>query len=244
MSRSIRHVLPLIVLTASVGCASAAMQLPADLAGVERMEVEGRGGWRGSQGARFGAWAAEDVERSWTKGSGWRVGIGPVSGGSDRAAQEYSFRFVEEGAELGRVLCETRGSRSSAAGRVVGVDIAAEEALECRPAPADVTVAGAGTGAEPAWDLVLSARRDRHLEGFLRIGQARYPVVSTGPGGGMAPAVPYGFEIRSEGRVVAAVETVNDGAVWLAPELTGETRTTFAAAAAALLLFERVATDE
>lgn len=240
MSRAIARLLPLVLIPLASGCATAAMETPPDLAGVERLAVEGRSGWRASQRARFGTWEALDVDRSWTKGSGWRVGVGPIGGGSDQARQEYSFRLLEEGAERGTVRCITRGSRATATSRVVDVDLSAREGLECR---GDEPLRGR-MAHEPSWDLVLEATRDRHLEGFLRVGDTRYDIVSTGPGGGLVPATAYGFELRSEGRVVAAVETVNSGAVWLTPELTGERRTAFAGAAAALLLYERVAADD
>ena len=221
------------------GCATATMDVPADLASVERMPVEGRSGWRASQRAAFGAWEATDVDRSWTKGSGWRIGVGAIGGGSDRARQEYAFRFLEDGAEVASVGCLAVGSRGTGTTSVVDVTLGAREALECQAQP------DASAGAvEPAWDLVLEANRDRHLEGFLRIGEDRYAVVSTGPGGRFTPAQAYGFEIRDGERVIAAVETVNEGAVMLAPELVGERRTVVAAAAAALLLYERVESDD
>ncbi|HUG40669.1 MAG TPA: hypothetical protein VMM12_09295 [Longimicrobiales bacterium] len=238
------HVLALPSVLMLAACASARMDIPAELAGVEAMPVEGRGGWRAAQRAAFGPWEATDVDRSWTKGSGWRVGVGPLGGGSDRAAQEYVFRFLEEGVEQGRIRCAAAGSRATGVSAVVDVDFAAREALECRPdapAPTDAA-AGPGTG-EPEWDLVLEASRDRRLEGFLRIGEDRYAVASTGPGGRIVPVTAYGFEIREGERVVAVVETVNRGSVRLAPELTGRRRAIFAAAAAGLLLYERVGAD-
>ena len=226
----------LVVFTAAValsGCAAGSMDLPADLAGAERMQVEGRGGWRGSQRAAFGSWEATDVDRSWTKGSGWRIGIGAIGGGSDKARQEYSFRFLEDGELVETIGCLAVGSRGTGTSAVIDVDLSAREALECRPTDTP-------EGEEPAWDLVLEANRDRHLEGFLRVGEQRYTVVATGRGGGLTPAMSFGFEVRGDGRVVAAVETVNEGAVWISPDVAGTERTTLAAAAGALLLYERV----
>ncbi|HSL19018.1 MAG TPA: hypothetical protein VLB51_14015 [Methylomirabilota bacterium] len=51
-------------------------------------------------------------------------------------------------------------------------------------------------------------------------------------------AEPAGYEISLGGRVVAAVEIVNRGRVWIDPTLEVATRNRIAAAAAALLLFE------
>lgn len=235
------YVLALPGILVLVGCTSARMDVPADLAGVEPMIVEGRGGWRGAQRAAFGPWEATDVDRSWTKGSGWRVGVGPLGGGSDRAGQEYVFRFLEDAVEQALVRCAAAGSRARGLTAVLDVDLAAREALECRPESPLATDPAAGDDtAEPPWDLVLEASRDRHLEGFLRVGEERYAVRSTGRGGKIAPASAYGFEIREGDRVLAAVETVNRGSVWLAPDVTGPRRTIFAAVAAGLLLYERV----
>lgn len=227
----------LALATSLSACSSGSMAVPAELESVERMPVEGRGGWRASQRAAFGPWEATDVDRSWTKGSGWRIGIGPIGGGSDRAAQEYTFRFLEEGADVGRIACAAIGSRRTGTSRIVDVDLASREALECRQD-------GEAHAEEPVWEMVVEAVRDGHLEGFLRRGEDRYVVSSTGSGAKLLPANRYGFEIRDRAnRVVAAVETVNDGAVILSPELTGQLRTTFAAAAAALLLYERLEGD-
>lgn len=231
------RLLVLALATSLSACASASMEIPPELESVERLPVEGRSGWRASQRAAFGPWEATDVDRSWTKGSGWRIGVGPIGGGSDNAAQEYTFRFLEEGAEVGRIACAAVGSRNTGTSRIVDIDLSSSEALECRQ-PAD------GADEEPLWDLVVEAVREGHLEGFLRLGQDRYVVSSTGTGGKLLPASRHGFEIRDlSNNVVAAVETANDGAVILSPELTGPVRTTFAAAAAALLLYERVEGD-
>ena len=227
----------LALATSLSACSSGSMAIPAELASVERMPVEGRSGWRASQRAAFGPWEATDVDRSWTKGSGWRIGIGPLGGGSDRAAQEYTFRLLEDGVEVGRIACAAIGSRSTGSSRIVDVDLASREALECRQD-------GDADAEEPVWEMVVEAVRDGHLEGFLRRGGDRYVVSSTGSGAKLLPASRYGFEIRDPAnQVVAAVETVNDGVVILSPELTGPLRTTFAAAAAALLLYERVEGD-
>ena len=225
----------LLALTTSLSaCAAGSMEIPAELATVERLPVEGRSGWSASQRAAFGPWEATDVDRSWTKGSGWRIGVGPIGGGSDRAAQEYAFRFLEDGSEVGRVECAAVGSRNTGTSRIVDIDLSSREALECRQE-------GETAEGEPLWEMVVEAVRDGHLEGFLRFGPDRYVVSSSGTGGKFMPVSRHGFEIRNRSNeVVAAVETVGDGAVILSPELTGTTRTRLAAAAAALLLYEPV----
>lgn len=228
----------LVALAASLSaCASASMDVPPELTAVERLSVEGRGGWRGSRRAAFGPWEATGVERSWTGGSGWRIAVGPIGGGSQKSAQEYTFLFLEEGSEVGRVDCAAVGVRRTGARRILDVDLSAREALECRQD-------GEAAEEEPVWDLVVDATSDGHLEGFLRIAEARYALSSAGTGGKLLPTVIHGFEFRDPAnRVVAAVETVNEGSVILSPELTGPVRTAFAAAAAALLLYERVEAD-
>ena len=50
-------------------CAAATMDVPTDLASVAPMPVEGRGRLFEDQEARFGAWEAADVDRSWTRGT-------------------------------------------------------------------------------------------------------------------------------------------------------------------------------
>lgn len=231
--------LPILAALPLAGCASASMTVPAELEEVSPLVVEGREGWFAADSAVFGIWRAVDLDRSWTRGSGWGVQVGPLGGGRDRGLQEYSFRFFEDGTDLGTIGCVAVGSQAQGLTRVVGVQLAAREALECRPIQGPWAAADTAAG-EPGWDLVVEASGNRHLEGFVRGGDERLAVASTGPGGGIAPATAYGFEIRDGERVVAAVETVNRGSVRLAPWLTQERRSQVAAAAAALLLYERI----
>jgi hypothetical protein len=234
MSRTARSSVIVSLALVLAGCGSARMELPQALEGAERLAVEGRGGLKQARDIRFGPYEAVGIQRSWTKGSGWSVGAGRLGGGSDRAKQTYAFTLAESGREHGRVECEARGSRGRLGVRSVDIDLASDEGLHC--------TLGLVEGAV-AWELTLHSNRDRHLEGELVAGEDRYRLVGSGSGGRMTPANTYGYELRSGDRVLAAVETVSKGAVWLAPDVNEAARPALAAAAASLLLYQKVKTD-
>jgi hypothetical protein len=234
MSRIVPTTVAVPLLLVLAACGSTRMELPQALEGADRLAVEGRGGLRQARDIRFGPYEVVGIQRSWTKGSGWNVGAGRLGGGSDRAKQTYAFMLAESGREHGRVECEARGSRGTLGVRSVGIDLASDEGLRC--------TLGLVEGAA-AWELTLHSNRDRHLEGELIAGEDRYRLVGTGSGGRMTPANTYGYELRSGDRVMAAVETVNKGAVWFAPDVDAAARRALAAAAASLLLYQKVKTD-
>lgn len=228
-----RHRLVLFSVLALVpGCAGGGLDVSPDLGGVPPLVVEGRGGWRVPDRIGVGEWEAVSIDRSWARGSGWRFG-GTPGAGSSSATQDFRFTFTGAGAEPRAVECTARSGRRTVTA-VLDVDVDINAGLECGVRTEDDA---------PEWALVLGARRDRHLEGHLQTGEVRYAVVSRGTGGGLAPARSRGFEILSGERVLAAVETVGRGAVWLSPELPAEDRAAVAQAAAALLLYEPVSAD-
>jgi hypothetical protein len=89
------------------------------------------------------------------------------------------------------------------------------------------------------WMLDLSETQERPLQGVLRRGRTELRVeganrLERGP----ATWETAGYHLSLDGRNLAAVETLNDGSVWLARSLEPELRGVVAATAAALLLFE------
>ena len=93
------------------------------------------------------------------------------------------------------------------------------------------------------WTLVLTERAP-NLTGTIQpeegIDGARLDVRSVHrlEGSKWPLAEPAGYEISEGGRVVAAIETINRGRVWIGSDLDADTRQRVAAVAAALLLFE------
>lgn len=242
MRRSVLPLLAILPAAAAAGCATAGIELPADLASADRMEVDGRGGWGTPELVTFGPFELVEIDRSWTRGSGLRVGLGGLGGTTARARQTYEFTVRSAGTVIGVVECDAGGDRATVNLPVVDVDASAAATLVCALGrdPARVRSDDDHAG----WELALDASRDRHMVGHVGAGDRRYTVTGTGPGGRFTPAHTYGFEIRAGERVVAAVETVNQGAVWLAPDLEPGEREALALAAGALLLYEETPTEE
>lgn len=220
----------LALLLPLTACSTPTLQLPSDLAPAERLEVEGMRRIRTPEALRFGSFHARDIDRSWTRGGGLEAG----GVGRQNARQTYSFRLADAEDGEGHVSCESSAERSSVDLKVVTVD----------PGP-DVTVSCtlAATDGLPDWHLRLETSRDRHLEGRISTGGQRYTVRGAGKGGRFAPAQTHGYHILQEGRTVGAVETVGDGAVWLASGLTTLERRALALAAVALLLYQEPDTE-
>lgn len=217
----------LVALSLAGGCATARMELPADMAAVEPIAVQGRQGFRVREGLRFGGYSAVDVRRSWTSGRDVRID----AYAREQRAQEYGFTLRENDVPRWTVECEARVFVQGV--EVVGVDVLKDDrsSLDCQLEPA-----GGGDG----WRLGLEEERERPLSGALSGPDGRYDVVGTNHiEGGVVPASQTtGYELRSGERVVGAVEVISGGAVRLRPELGAPERTLLAAAAAALLLLE------
>jgi len=103
-----------------------------------------------------------------------------------------------------------------------------------------------GRGAGEAWTMVLNQRSDEDLmTGYLSSGKENYEVAGTHKLAGtpMPLADASGYVLAKNNVPVAAVDVINDGAVWLSQGLSGSERDGLAAAAAALLLFQDLSAE-
>lgn len=216
-----------VLLAVLAACQAARTPLPEGLRAAPRMHVEGRQGWKIDQRLRFGPYEAHPVDRSWTRGRDVRV----LTVGRSRRRQRYAFTLREQGREPWRVECEAFLRTRSVDLGVVQVEPENASALDCRLRPLG------GVGEE--WWMVLDEEGERPLRGTLQDGERVLDVVGTNR---LERALPVrsttGYRIAEEERDLAAVEVVNDGAVWLDPGLTPAERSPLAAATAALLLLE------
>lgn len=207
------------------------MPLPEGLAAAERWPVQGRQGWKIHERLNFGPYAAEDVDRSWTRGRDREVALYE---GNDRE-QHYSFVLNEQGSATWLVKCRSGLEKRMVATPAVDVNLKNRSNLDCA-----ITVAD---GSE-TWLLTLTESNERPLEGFLENGSRRFDVRGTNALEGSLP-VPQtsGYHISDGTRVVGAVEVVNNGAVVLDGSLDVSTRSMLSAAATALLLLEELRTS-
>jgi hypothetical protein len=230
----------------TTGCTAARMAAPRELEaqGAGPLAVERRTGPFEGGHLSFGEHRVRDYARGWS--FSWSPSFGGVTFTTEH--DPYSFRLTggEAGGDGGEreVQCAGRGGRLSSTreGQVGGLPVSRTVELNVQPRRLECGFgAGGPDGAGgalvvehvPGWDL--SEPRGR-VQGRAWMGGQALTVESTSrlEGGGMLAFT--GFHLREEGRLVAAVETLNEGRVWLAPDLAPRTRTLAVLTASALLL--------
>lgn len=232
MTRRIAILLCLLlaaVLPATAKLREAAMRLPAELAQAERLPVSGRQGWKRVERLTFGPYRVEDVDRSLTKGSNLQLLF------YEGAKARQTFGFSVAGGDLPAWRGEAATTvRRRALDLGVEVELRNKSGFAARLAP----VGQPGS----AWTLQLNETRERPLAGALSGAGRSLEVTGTNrlAGTPFPLGETAGYVFTVSGRTVAAVETLNDGAVWLAPDLAPELRGPVVAAASALLLFEEL----
>lgn len=245
-----RFLFPLM-LTTLAACASVQMDVPTPLGSAPEMPVAGRQGWSRLTGKpmTFGAFRAEEIHLGWRStrretGPGWAVRsrTKEYSLGEERERSRQRLEFRLTGveteplwvrclrAEDGEFLVFTRRAER----REDSMDLREEResSFGCS--------AVAETGETFSWSLALGTSDPRRASGTLTLGEATFAIDSSNwvNNGKRVPA-PVGFVVRSQDGPVAAVELVDQGTVWIAPELEPADRAALAGAAAALLLYDQ-----
>lgn len=240
------------LLSLLAACQSARMPLPDELSGGETWPVQGRQGWKLQERLHFGPYAAENVDRSWTRGRDLEVMIYE----RNRRKQTYSFTLAEQGSAVWHADCSTSLDRRTVHTSDVDLEFEDRSRLDCELAEA---------GGSARWLLVLGERYADPLEGRLYedlggitdgtagsrgptgthrgadIGPSSFQVRGTKAlDGGLPSGTTSGYLIESGTGAVAAVEVVNNGSVTLRPTLDPAQRSLLSAAAAALLLLEEL----
>lgn len=217
-----------LVLMLPGGCGSARLEIPPALDTAPRLAVSGRLGWMNTRTLRFGEWTAGEVDRTWTRARDIRV----VGFERNRRRQSFAFTLTGDGTSQLRVECEAslvvRGL--NVVGPGFGLDDSSS--LEC-------DIGRLEDESTRPWRLHLADEGSRPMAGTLEGGDAKWDVTGTNQvaGGALPATVTTGYHVTRDGRAVAAVEVMSDGAVWLAPGDAAE-RALLAAVAAALLLAE------
>lgn len=210
-------------------CATAKLEVPPELSTAERLPVSGRLGWTATQSVRFGGWRADSVDRAWTRGRDVRINA------YSRETRQQGYAFTMRGpadAPAWRVECEAVVRVRGANVRGITVEAENRSSLDCELRPE------AGPRSE-TWRLELDESGEKPLTGRLVMGESSFDVIGTNrvEGGALPAMVTTGYRIDRDGRARAAVEAMNDGAVWLNAADTREA-SLLAATAAALLLLE------
>lgn len=215
------------------GCSTPQMRVDPGLAAqTPALPVSGREGWLVEQVLSFGEFRTDPVNRGWTKGydypfiirfTGAREKLRfAVRDGSGREAvvhcaaklREQDLRLFREYFDVNFGTTDTfigtialEGSRQ----RDFFIEnLNTQQNIGYRPLEGAVRGTGDPIDIRAVWHLAS--------------GQRSYDTQ------------PMGIEFLSAGRVVGAVETVNEGRVWISDDLGGEDRLLLASLASALLL--------
>jgi hypothetical protein len=207
-----------------------AMQLPDALATVERIPVKGRQGWKFNEKLEFGATRVSNVDRSLTKGSD----LGIVFYQGARRRQTFGFSVAEGDAPAWRGVAATNVHRRSLRGDEddIQIDLKNQSGFGAHFAPAD--------NPQDIWVMELSEKGENPMAGTLRRNDMVFSVLGTNRLEGLKLPLgdTSGYVFSWGSQVLAAVEVVNKGAVWMAPDVKPEHRAPLLAAISSLLLFE------
>lgn len=221
---AIRHSL-LVVLVPGLLAGCGTKELPSDLTPEDRLLVQGVGGWTTPEALGFGDYQARSIDRGFTQGSGLRA----ERTGSRTSRQAYQFLFYDGEQEVGWVRCQSEARRLTGIAGVTDIAPGAEVTLDCRGDP---------DGLEAEWRLSLRSSGDRPVQGPVSAGPLEYSVRAASRGGPWVPSGGRGYQIQSSERILAMVEVVRGGMVWIEADLSRRARRVMAMAAVALLLYE------
>ena len=209
----------------------AALKLPAELAQAPRLPVQGRQGWKLTERLKFGDFSVHDVRRSITKGSDLQI----IFYEGSKRRQTFGFTLSEGDTPLWRGAAATNlHRRALESDDGFAIELRNKSGFAARLSPMRAT--------DKSWTLELTEKGESPLQGTLSQGNQVIAVKGTNRLSG----TPFplgdtsGYVFASGGRAVAAVEVINEGAVWLSPNLDPTLRAPVTAAISALLLFEEL----
>jgi hypothetical protein len=203
------------------------------------MPVQGRQiiGW--DSDVTFGPYRAAGVRRGWTS----TTTFGSVWGNLDysvlRADQRYEFDLLAPGAAPTRCQCAVGVNQQwldvgLGRGGELNLQMAGQYSLACALDPGD---------GSPPWRLTLGrGATSPLLQGVLFGGQTAFQVRGTQrlAGTSMPLMEATGYEFQQDGQPLAAVEVINEGAVFMPPGPATPWSRAVAAASAALLLHQEI----
>jgi hypothetical protein len=220
-------VLPLIG-----GCQLARMQVSPALAGVQPLAVD-RAYWHKPEDPlSFGTWRTTHIDYGWGR---YRSNNTSVTATGNTTVDFQSFKRpygieLQAGSGVISAQCLTRAKR------VAYKDWSLDHgALQGIP-PLHCSYSGAAAGEMELLEMPTVAGSEA---GNIEFGATRWHVQSVDRiEGGRGPGGIVGYEIRRGSEVIAAVETMNRGRVWMAPALAPADQDRVAIVAMALLLYE------
>lgn len=225
---SVRNVFILMFCVAVAGCQVAQMKVSPALADVAPFSVRGANPRVWNTDVAFGPWHTSQVREGLTWSFGYRL-----LGIEARYAQQPYQLVVATGNARLQAECITRALSLSRNDLSVDPALGRLPALSC-----GFTGADEGT-------LRLNTTAANAEQGEVVFGSDRWSVrsVDTFQGSPIRNTEPIGYELSDDGSVVAAVETINSGRVWISPALSPQQQSRVAMLAAVLLLYDPAQTE-
>lgn len=211
------------------GCSTARMALPPSFpAETAPMQVSGHRGF--GRTLRFGQYEIRNISRGWRTTSSWRIDIY----GGATSSRKSSFEVLNTASgEKTQARCVNNAKWQDLKDNVLGGE------LTWRFAGGVVYLAALERG-EKRWELIMEQdNRGWMLEGRLSDSKTSLAVRGTrrleGSSWEFTEATGYIFSMN--GRDVAAVETLNEGRIWVDAALSEELKDIISASSVALLLY-------
>jgi hypothetical protein len=233
------HILVVLPLLFAGGCQLARMQLDPALADVPSQPVTGNSGRMWDRHLRFGAWQTSSVKEGWTRDLRREVGTSNGQAAAlDKLSKHYHFDMSTASGPIG-ANCAQLGevaSHITSSGNVEStteVDVAALRRIP----PLQCTYDGVGGG---SLKLLEQFRSAPVHDGEVEFAGEHWTVTEVHQVEGARAhtrAPMSGFEIRRAAIVVASVEVINGGRVWITPSLSQLDQDRAAAVITTLLLF-------
>ncbi len=212
------------------GCTVPYMRVDPQLsAQAPALSVQGRQGWLINQELSFGDYSSSPVKRSWTKGYNIPF-IVRFSG----AKEKLGFSMQNSAGDKAELFClgKLREIDLPVLNKAFEVNLKTTDAFTCAISSADQSFEfySENLNQNPRFNAPTGQLKGPGVELSIR------PVGSLEGGQSSWSTTALGYELLADGQVLAAVETLNDGRVWIGPELSVHQQLLAASVAAALLL--------
>jgi hypothetical protein len=223
--------LPALLTAAAIAlsaCQVAQMQVAPALSGLSAVPVAGANPRRWNSQVSFGPWRTELVR----EGMRWDFALSLLGLKASYSFQPYRV-VVSAGGEPLQAECITRAASL------------ARRDLEVDPAFGNIPTLACGFRGRGDGTLRLRTTAVNREEGTIDFGDTSWTLQSVHRfhGSSIPSGPPLGYEIMGAGQVLAAVETINQGRVWLNPAVSPRDQERLAAAIMVLLLFQPAAGD-
>ena len=213
-----------------VGCTVPYMQVDPQLSTqAQALPVLGRQGWLIKQQLQFGEFTSGPVRRSWT--TGYNI---PFIVRFSGAKEKLGFSLQDSAGNQAELFClgKLREYDLPVLNKAFEVNLKTTDVFTCAIALADQSFEfyAENLNQNPRFGTITGQVQGPGVDFSIR------PVGSLEDGQASWSTTALGYELVQDGRAIAAVETLNNGRVWINPELPESQQLITAGVAAALLL--------